>query len=206
MSGDECNRSEPAGLVGVMDAAATEPASLLARISAGDPQAFSDLVQSHVGSLLAFAARYAGDGALGEDAVQDVLAQAFRTLQRKSEDELGRLAIRPWLFRCTINRVRRLRRQSREATAGLRLEPAGHVPSAEEQAGQRSRVQAVDQELRKLPPDWRAAVLLRHQSGYGYQEVAQMLGRPEGTVKAWPHRGVRQARAALERQEEGEND
>ena len=187
-----------------MNAAATQPTSLLARVSAGDPQAFTDLVQSHLGSLLGFAARYAGDGALGEDAVQDVLAQAFRTLQRKSEDELSRLAIRPWLFRCTINRVRRLRRQTRESTAGLIVEPQGRAPSAEEEAGQRSRVKALDRELRRLPPDWRAAILLRHHSGYGYQEVARMLGRPEGTVKAWVHRGLRQVRASLQHQEEGE--
>ena len=188
----------------VMNAAATQPASLLARVSAGDPQAFTDLVESHLGSLLAFAVRYAGNGALGEDAVQDVLSQAYRTLQRKPEEELSQLAIRPWLFRCTINRVRRLRRQSREAAAGLRVEPPGRAPSAEEQAGQRSQVRDVDRELRKLPPDWRAAVLLRHHSGYGYQEVARMLGRPEGTVKAWVHRGVRQVRAALAHQEGGE--
>jgi DNA-directed RNA polymerase specialized sigma24 family protein len=78
------------------------------------------------------------------------------------------------------------------------------VPSAEEEAGRLRRVQAVGRELRKLPPDWRAAVLLRHHAGYGYNEVARMLGRPEGTVKAWVHRGVRLVRARLQAEEDGE--
>jgi len=73
----------------------------------------------------------------------------------------------------------------------------GHSPDAEETAGRRALLSVVDAELRKLPRDWRAAILLRHHAGYPPEEIAQILDRPSGTIKAWIHRGTRRVRAAL---------
>ena len=52
--------------------------------------------------------------------------------------------------------------------------------------------------LAGLPRGWREAVVLRHVEGLPYAEVAEVLGRPVGTVKTHVHRGVRQLRAKLE--------
>jgi RNA polymerase sigma-70 factor (ECF subfamily) len=180
----------------VVTATAAREATLLELVAAGDREAFGTLVRPHLQGLLAFAVRVAPDHAAGEDALQDVLSQAFMTLQRKSTDELSQLDIRPWLFRSVINRVRRLGRQRREVPVGLSLD-AGHSPDAEETAGRRALLSVVDAELRKLPRDWRAAILLRHHAGYPPEEIAQILDRPSGTVKAWIHRGMRRVRAAL---------
>ncbi len=178
--------------------------TLLERVAAGDREAFSVLVQPHLSGLLAFAVRVAPDRAAGEDALQDVLGQAFQTLQRKSTEEVSQLDIRPWLFRSVINRVRRLGKRRREVPVGLSIR-AGSSPDAERMAGQRALVSLVDAELRKLPRDWRAAILLRHHAGYPQEEIAQILDRPSGTVKAWIHRGMQRVRAALpaDIQEEG---
>ncbi len=168
---------------------------LLERVAAGDREAFGTLVLPHLPGLLAFAVRVAPDRGLGEDALQDVLGQAFQTLQRKSTEEIGQLDIRPWLFRSVINRVRRLSKRRREVPVGLSLE--GSSGDAEQSAGQRALLSLVDAELRKLPRDWRAAILLRHHAGYPQEEIAQILDRPSGTVKAWIHRGMQRVRAAL---------
>ena len=53
-----------------------------------------------------------------------------------------------------------------------------------------------------LPRGQREAVVLRHVEGLPYAEVAEVLGRPVGTVKTHVHRGVRQLRATLEAREE----
>src|SRR5438132_1294428 len=75
--------------------------------------------------------------------------------------------------------------------------PVAPDPAAEETAGRRALLSVVDAELRKLPRDWRAAILLRHHAGYPPEEIAQILDRPSGTIKAWIHRGTRRVRAAL---------
>ena len=56
--------------------------------------------------------------------------------------------------------------------------------------------------LAGLPRGWREAVVLRHVEGLPYAEVAEVLGRPVGTVKTHVHRGVRQLREDLEAREE----
>ena len=56
--------------------------------------------------------------------------------------------------------------------------------------------------LAGLPRGWREAVVLRHVEGLPYAEVAEVLGRPVGTVKTHVHRGVRQLREQLEAREE----
>lgn len=171
------------------------PASLLTRVASGDREAFEALVGSHLSALLAFAVRVAPDAAAGEDALQDVLAQAFQTLQRKSSQELDQLDVRPWLFRSVMNRIRRLSARRREVLVGLALE--GATANVEHAADRRALLMLVDGELRKLPREWRAAILLRHHAGYGHEEIAQILDRPSGTVKAWVHRGMRRVREAL---------
>jgi RNA polymerase sigma-70 factor (ECF subfamily) len=56
--------------------------------------------------------------------------------------------------------------------------------------------------LAGLPRGWREAVVLRHVEGLPYAEVAEVLGRPVGTVKIHVHRGVRRLRENLEAREE----
>ena len=173
-----------------------EGVDLLARVSAGDRDAFTALVQPHLPALLGFAIRLAPSHAAAEDALQDVLAQAYATLQRKPVEDLERLKVRPWLFKSVINRLRRVGRRLRETATGLAVsrDTAEDVQAA---VDRRALLAQVEHELVKLPSGWRAAILLRHQNGYGYEEIAAILGRPSGTVKAWVHRGTQRVRAAL---------
>ena len=56
-----------------------------------------------------------------------------------------------------------------------------------------------------LPDRYRAAVVLRHVDGLSYQEMSEVLGRPEGTVKAQVHRGLALLRVAFEAAEREES-
>jgi RNA polymerase sigma factor (sigma-70 family) len=58
--------------------------------------------------------------------------------------------------------------------------------------------------LLRLPPSYRAAVVLRHVDGLSYPEAAAALGRPEGTVKAQVHRGIAMLRTMLEAESRSE--
>jgi RNA polymerase sigma-70 factor (ECF subfamily) len=58
--------------------------------------------------------------------------------------------------------------------------------------------------LATLPDRYRTPVVLRHVDGLSYDEMATVLGRPEGTIKAQVHRGLAQLRAAAEEAARGE--
>jgi RNA polymerase sigma-70 factor (ECF subfamily) len=182
---------------------APAPADLLIRVSAGDGEAFALLVQPLLPALIGFATRVGGDRGHAEDAVQDVLAQAFRTLRNKSPEDLAQLAVRPWLFRSVLNRVRRSAGRRKEVPAGLDPSPTA-ADNPERAAQVRATVALVETALQRLPAEWRAAILLHHHTGYDYEEVATILGHPTGTVKAWVHRGIKIVRAAIAAQMEDE--
>ena len=119
------------------------------------------------------------------------------------------LALRPWLATIARNLARnRLRRRpppSRPLEDGDGQPLAVAAPAAAEPAQVAERVQEREllaALLASLPRHWREAVVLRHVEGLPYAEVAEVLGRPVGTVKTHVHRGVRQLREDLERREE----
>ncbi len=74
--------------------------------------------------------------------------------------------------------------------------PTGQSP--ESIAQRRDEREVWGTRLLRLPPAYRAAVVLRHVDGLSYPEAAVALGRPEGTVKAQVHRGIALLRTMLE--------
>jgi RNA polymerase sigma-70 factor (ECF subfamily) len=74
--------------------------------------------------------------------------------------------------------------------------PAMDTPH--ERSARREAIEHWAELVGRLPVLYRAAVVLRHVDGMSYQEMSQVLGRPEGTVKAQVHRGLTLLRAAIE--------
>ena len=56
----------------------------------------------------------------------------------------------------------------------------------------------IEQAIARLRPEYRSCILLRHVEGYAYEEIAEMLDLPLGTVKTYIHRARSQLRALLE--------
>jgi RNA polymerase sigma-70 factor (ECF subfamily) len=72
------------------------------------------------------------------------------------------------------------------------------LPDPERQAGSRALAASIDAGLRRLSERQRSAVLLRHQQGMSYPEIATALAVPQGTAKTLVHRGVLRLREELE--------
>ena len=121
------------------------------------------------------------------DATQEALLAIVRGLPRFD----GRSAFGTWAYRVATNAcLDELRRRKR------RPEPAPEDPTAAQLDGDPADVALridVDAALRRLPVDFRAAVVLRDLTGLDYAEIAEVLGLPSGTVKSRIARG----RAAL---------
>jgi RNA polymerase sigma-70 factor (ECF subfamily) len=143
------------------------------------------------------------DSLLAEDLAQEVFVKAYRALA--SYDPARKFA--SWLFKIAHNAaLDHLRRQELatvplEAGAEDRRDWAevlvdASVEDPEAAAGRRDLARALEVSIARLRPDYRAAIVLRFQEGLSYQEIAEELGQPIGTVKTNLHR-ARKALAGL---------
>lgn len=163
------------------------------RFLAGDRAAFSALVERHERRVYNIAYRMLGRSEDAADATQDV----FLTCLRKLRGFRGTSAFTTWLHRVTVNVCYdALRKRGREEPVEEIPERAGASDVAER------AVSAIDVQraLSTLPAEFRIVVVLHDIRGVPYEEIAESLGAPLGTVKSRLHRG----RVALARALRGE--
>jgi RNA polymerase sigma factor (sigma-70 family) len=170
---------------------------------------FEELVRGHERLVFGLALRVVGDRADAEEVAQDTFERAYHALAGYPAERVAAMRLRPWLARIALNLARnRLRRRpppARPLEDGDGQTLAVAAPAAADPAEVAERGQERDfwaGLLAGLPRPYREAVVLRHVEGLPYGEVAEVLGRPVGTVKTHVHRGVRQLRVMLERREE----
>lgn len=166
---------------------------LVRRFVAGDRAAFSALVERHERRVYNVAYRVLGRPEDAADATQEV----FLTCLRKLRGFRGTSAFTTWLHRVTVNACYdALRKRARE-------EPAEDLPDRAAGADLAERaVAAVDvhRALGRVPPEFRVVLVLHDIQGVPYEDIAESLGAPLGTVKSRLHRG----RVALARALRGE--
>jgi RNA polymerase sigma factor (sigma-70 family) len=169
--------------------------------------AFPALVAEHADRLYSIALRLLGDGRDAEEVAQDALVRAFRAMHEYPRERVASLRLRPWLASITVNLARNRRRRHDDRQPPSSLEPmldAGFDPPTDTRMGpsaaadRRETQRELAAALLRLTPVVRTAVVLRHVDGLSVAEVAEALDRPEGTVKAQVHRGLRQLRVILE--------
>jgi RNA polymerase sigma-70 factor (ECF subfamily) len=130
------------------------------------------------------------DRQAAEDAVQEALVRAYRSLENLQE---GR-PFWPWFFRIVVNEALKQAKRSRRPAAPL--DPPGTADSPEHALLDREERQRVWKAIHRLPPAQRAVILLRYYEELSEAEMAEVLGARPGTVKSRLH----YARLALERQ------
>ena len=164
---------------------------------------FETLVRSHVDRCHSIALRVLGNPHDAEEVTQDALVRAYRAIAAYPPDRIRALRLRPWLATIVVNLCRNRVRRAPGATTPLDpMLEAGFEPAASaadspavlaERSASRERLAAL---LAELPDRYRIPVVLRHVDDLSYAEVAEILGRPEGTLKAQVHRGLAMLRAA----------
>lgn len=166
---------------------------LIRRHLSGDRTAFTILVERHERRIYNLAYRMLGRPEDAADATQEV----FLTCLRKLSGFRGTSAFTTWLHRVAVNQCyETLRKRARERPEEEPPEPAPRPDHADATAT------AVDvhRALQRVPEEFRAVLVLHDVQGIPYEEIAEALGAPLGTVKSRLHRG----RVALAREMRGE--
>ena len=171
---------------------------LIAACRSGRADAFGALVTRHQDRLYPTALRLTGRP---EDAM-DLLQDAFLRAYRKLDTFHGESSFYTWVYRIAVNlalserRRRRVEARLSHADVGEPADASGSTdPSSPmERAERDAQIQAA---LDALAPDHRAVVVMKEFDGLRYEEIAEALGVPVGTVRSRLHRARSELRERL---------
>jgi RNA polymerase sigma-70 factor (ECF subfamily) len=179
---------------------------LLNRCLAGEDSAWESLLRLHTRRIYNLCYRFTGRAEDAEDMAQEIFIKVFQTL--KSYDA-AQGSFSTWLNRVTRNHLVDHYRRTRKDRATASLED--EMPAAEQksspllepghQVESRERREILQLGLDKLSPDLREAVILRDLQDLDYEEIAQVLRVPQGTVKSRINRGRLELGRVLKRME-----
>jgi RNA polymerase sigma-70 factor, ECF subfamily len=181
----------------------TPDQELVTRVQKGDKKAFDLLVQRYQLKVLQLVGRYIRDPSESQDVAQEAFIKAYRALPGFRGDS----AFFTWLYRIAINTAKNhLQARSRlmasdddidiedaeqlESAPRLRnQETPEHLLLTEELAG------VISVAIEDLPEELRTAILLREMDGLSYEEIAEVMACPVGTVRS----RIFRAREAIDR-------
>ncbi|CBL44514.1 RNA polymerase sigma-24 factor [gamma proteobacterium HdN1] len=164
---------------------------LVERVQRGDKRAFDLLVRKYQHRVIAVINRYVRDPDEAMDIAQETFVKAYRALDRFR----GESAFYTWIFRIAVNTAKNfiVARGRRPPDADVAIEDAEYhdggialheLANPENQLFRDELEQAVQRALDKLPEDLRAAVTLREFDGLSYEEIAEVMDCPIGTVRS----------------------
>jgi RNA polymerase sigma-70 factor, ECF subfamily len=157
---------------------------------------FAVLYDRHAAEPLRYCFRRTADAALAEDLVSIVFLEAWRSRARLRLDADPR----PWLYGIAVNVVRGQRRARRRHAAALaRLAARPDVEAVDETVAREAEMRDVLTAVAGLPPRERAVLTLVVWSELSYEQAAQVLGVPVGTVRSRLSRARRRLGAETDR-------
>jgi RNA polymerase sigma-70 factor (ECF subfamily) len=177
--------------------------ALIAACREGDSQAFGVLVRRYQDRLFPTLLRLTGSA---DDAL-DLLQDAFLKAYRKLGDFHGDSSFYTWIYRIAVNLAlsERRRPSRRRAWIALDRRGPGAIDPSDDPArtdpgrglDREERDQIIQKALDRLSPDYRTIVVMKDIDGQRYEEIAETLGIPVGTVRSRLHRARGELRELL---------
>lgn len=166
--------------------------ALIQRCLAGDQAAWDEIVRMNRRRVFNIAYKFTGRHDLAEDLTQDVFVKIFKSLGTFDR----RANFQTWLVSVSrnlcIDHYRSVRKEreaiDRDVDPGD-LAPVANTTSPYQSLEQRDRALLLRRALAELAPSLKEAVMMRDLQELSYQEIADKLGLPEGTVKSRINRG-----------------
>lgn len=173
----------------------TTDAELVARCRSGDRQAWDTIVRYRHARIYGLAYRFTGRADEAEDLTQEVFLKVYRTLHLYRSESGG---LETWIVRVARNhfidhyrkyKVEKTRTTPLEDHFDLAASPTTRIETPAEALDRKEAGDRVHRLLQKLPEDQREAVVLRDLEELTYEEIADLLKLPIGTVKSRINRG-----------------
>lgn len=164
---------------------------LVERVQQGDKRAFDLLVLKYQHKIISVVHRYMRDPADVNDVVQEAFIKAYRALPNFR----GESAFYTWMYRIAINTAKNdlISKGRRPPSSDVDMEDAEYyagndnlhdVDTPENNLFRDELQEAVHGVIRGLPDDLRTAVTLREMEGLSYEEIADIMECPVGTVRS----------------------
>jgi RNA polymerase sigma-70 factor (ECF subfamily) len=182
---------------------------LVERCLAGDDSAWETIVTSYARRIYNIGYRYTGRRDEAEDLTQEIFIRVYQNL-KSYRPEAG--SFQSWVLKVARNLIIDHYRQSRRFKAALGSEELEtldltdeKVPNPLRSVEQSEAVRFLQDGLQSLSPELKEAVVLRDIEGMAYNEIADLLAIPEGTVKSRINRGrIELARLLTKRRAQAE--
>lgn len=166
-------------------------AKLVERVQKGDKRAFDMLVVKYQHKIYALVSRLVNDHAEVQDVTQESFIKAYRALPNFRGDS----AFYTWLYRIAVNTAKNylVSRNRRPPGSDIDIDDAAQfaaesglrdIDSPEQQLQGEQMIKIVDRAISALPEDLRTALSLREFDGLSYEEIAEVMQCPVGTVRS----------------------
>jgi RNA polymerase sigma-70 factor (ECF subfamily) len=161
---------------------AADEAALVRRCLRGNAEAMQALVEQFQAEVYGLCVRLLSHRHDAEDVTQEVFLRIFRSLRRWDPTR----PLKPWIMSIAINRCRTWlsQRSRRPELADYLQETAADRPADDST----ELVREIEAALTELRPEYRTVFVMFHEQGEPYEEIAEALDRPVGTIKTWLHR------------------
>ena len=159
-----------------------EDAILVRRCLKGDESAIQALVERYHSDVFGLCVRLLHHRQDAEDVTQEVFLRIFRSLKRWDSQR----PFKPWVMGITVNRCRTwmAQRAKRPELADYLHETTADRPEDDST----ELVREIQAAIRELRLEYRSVFVMYHERGLPYEDIADAMEKPVGTVKTWLHR------------------
>jgi len=169
----------------------TDDRQLVSRTLRGDREAFEMIIRKHQKPLFNYIGRLVGEQEMALDFTQEVFLRAYASLSTFRPE----FKFTTWLYRIASNFIIDHWRKKKPAVLSLDqplnpgeedlcLEAADPAPSIVDRLETAELRGRIERSLKNLPPELREFFVLRHISGFSYEEIAEIKKQPVGTIKS----------------------
>ncbi len=166
---------------------------ILEQARQGDQEAFYSLIVLHKTQMYKIAYSYFGNEQDALDAIQETVCRAYHSFFKLKQPEY----FKTWLIRILINYCIDQKRRMKKTTAIVQDLEAEAYDNSDDKI-------LLRQAMQNLSPKYRSIIILKYFEDLTLKEIADIMGKPVGTIKTWLNKALKELRLELREEEFGD--